>query len=195
MSDSLDNSPTGSQPSALAVVTGVTGSVEQQPTVIQKKKVVPIKAKFPVDSPKKINFGPPKPPRHFDYVALSAGNSSSQQQQTTPAADRKAAAASSGGGQRKLSPRQLFDKLRRDPTEERSPVLRSDEMAESGQDERKVCYDNSNSDLCDEDSDNREKQADKNAKVSPSAVGRQTAENLYVRLGGGGGRASCTRAT
>ena len=187
MSDSLDNSPTGSQPSAIAVVTGVTGSVEQQPTVIQKKKVVPIKAKFPVDSPKKINFGPPKPPRHFDYVALSAGNSSSQQQQTTPAADRKAAAASSGGGQRKLSPRQLFDKLRRDPTEERSPVLRSDEMAESGQDERKVCYDNSNSDLCDEDSDNREKQADKNAKVSPSAVGRQTAENLYVRLGGGGG--------
>ena len=91
----MDNSPTGSQPSAIAVVTGVTGSVEQQPTVIQKKKVVPIKAKFPVDSPKKINFGPPKPPRHFDYVALSAGNSSSQQQQSTPAADRKAAAASS----------------------------------------------------------------------------------------------------
>ena len=41
----------------------------QEVTVDSPPKVKP-RTKFPVGSPKKINFGPPKPPRNFNYTSI-----------------------------------------------------------------------------------------------------------------------------
>jgi hypothetical protein len=66
---------------------------------LEVKKSLSLKAKLPVDSPKKIKFGgPPKPPRHFDYAALSTG--SQPNVMTTPGSDRKAASSSSGSSRK-----------------------------------------------------------------------------------------------
>jgi hypothetical protein len=146
-----------------------------------KKKPALLKGKLPIESPKKINFGPPKPPRQFDYVGLSADG--------TKAGNRKPAATGSGD-KRKLSPRQLFEKLRGDTAaEERSPVLDSEAMAEPAEErvkQHQFCFDNQNSDLCDEDDLTQIKASQKIKSDDTGTAKSDSVSNLYVTLGGGG---------
>jgi hypothetical protein len=172
------------------------------------KKSSPIRTKLPLlaDSPKKIKFGPPKkPPRNFDFVALAAtdsGGSVPPEQSTTstPVPDRKtaSAAAASSGGPRKLSPRQLFDKLRGggDPVDERRLITSgggNDKVvkqpaADSKAPIKKVCYDNQGDDLCsDDESRSNKSHGLKNTTGECRSVRGNSSgqlENIYVGLGG-----------
>ncbi len=182
------------------------------------KKSSPIRTKLPLlaaDSQKKIKFGPPKkPPRHFEFVALAAtdGEGSAPPEQSTsgtPVPDQKtasaAAAGSNSGGPRKLSPRQLFDKLRgggggsgggRDPAEERRLITSGgvcgdkvvkQPAADSTKAPRKVCYDNEGDDLCSDDDSRRKSHGLKNTGECRSVRGSSSSgqlENIYVGLGG-----------
>jgi hypothetical protein len=173
------------------------------------KKSSHIKTKLPLlaESPKKIKFGPPKkPPRqHIDFVALATDGKSAppEQSTSTPVPDRKtasAAAAASSGGPRKLSPRQLFDKLRGggggDPTDERRLVTSGgvcgdkvvkQPAADSKAPRKVVCYDNQGDDLCSDDDSRSKNHGLKNTtgecrSVTGSSSGQL--ENIYVGLGG-----------
>ncbi len=92
-----------------------------------------------------------------------------------------------------MSPRQLFEKLRRDPAAsgERCPVLHEDQLTANwaaGTGPRKVCYDNESSDLCDEEDgegDSKQIPVKEKADSSIAAGGCARAaavENLYVKL-------------
>jgi hypothetical protein len=190
---------------AAAAVYPPAAAVESAAPGTAPKKSSHIKTKLPLlaDSQKKIKFGPPKkPPRHFDFAALATDVGSAEQSTSTPVPDRKTAtaavaAASSGSGPRKLSPRQLFDKLRGggggggDPAFERrlassggggDDKVVKQPAADSTKAPRKVCYDNEGDDLCSDDDSKSKNHGLKNTGVRGSSSGQL--ENLYVGLGG-----------
>jgi hypothetical protein len=207
-------SPRGGNPAGDSVKFAAAAAAHPQAAVLESatatapKKSSPIRTKLPLlaDSPKKIKFGPPKkPPRHFDFVALGATDAPPEQSTSTPVPDRKtataaAAAASNSGGPRKLSPRQLFDKLRGggggggDPAEERRLVTGGGgddkvvkQSVADGKAPRKVCYDNEGDDLCSDDDCRSKSHGLKNTtgecrSVRGSSSGQL--ENIYVGLGG-----------
>jgi hypothetical protein len=193
-------------------------ALESATAATAPKKGSPIRTKLPLlaDSPKKIKFGPPKkPPRqHIDFVALATDGKSAPPEQSTgtPVADRKtatsaaAAAASNSGGSRKLSPRQLFDKLRGgDPVDERRLVTRGgggDKLvkqpaADSTKAPRKVCYDNQGDDLCSDDESRSRSHGLKNNGECRSVRGNSSGqlENIYVGLGGNKSSSNTSAAT
>jgi hypothetical protein len=204
-------SPRGGNPAGDGVKLTAAAAVHPQAaaTATAPKKSSPgIRTKLPLlaDSPKKIKFGPPKkPPRHIDFAALAAtdgGGSAPPEQSTssTPVPDRKtASAAASSGGPRKLSPRQLFDRLRGgggDPVDERRLVtsggggdkLEKQPVADS-KPPRKVCYDNEGDDLCSDDESRSKSHGLKNTTGECRKGGRGSSssgqlENIYVGLGG-----------
>jgi hypothetical protein len=215
------SSPRGGNPTgdgvkftaAVAAVHSQAAVLESAATAPAPKKSSPIRTKLPLlaDSQKKIKFGPPKkPPRqHIDLVTLAAtdgvGSAPPEQSSGTPVPDRKtasaaAAASSSGGGSRKLSPRQLFDKLRGggfsggDPVDERRLVTGggSDkavkEPVADSKGPRKVCYDNQGDDLWSDDESRSKSHALKNTTGECRSVRGNSSsgqlENIYVGLGG-----------
>jgi hypothetical protein len=216
------SSPRGGNPTGDGVKFTAAAAVHpsaaalESATATAPKKSSPIRTKLPLladSSPKKIKFGPPKkPPRHFDFVALAAtdggGSAPPEQSTSTPVPpDRKtasdaAAAASNSGGPRKLSPRQLFDKLRGgggggggDPAEERRLITSggggSDKVvkqpAADSKAPRKVCYDNEGDDLCSDDERRSKSHGLKNTGECRSVTGNSRSgqlENIYVGLGG-----------
>jgi hypothetical protein len=209
-------SPRGGNPTVDGVKFAAAAAVHPQAATLESaapatapKKSSPIRTKLPLlaDSPKKIKFGPPKkPPRHFDFVALATDVGSAQPEQSTSTPvpdDRKTASAaaaasssSNSGGSRKLSPRQLFDKLRGggggDAVDERRLVTSGGgdkvvkEPAADGKAPRKVCYDNQGDDLCSDDESRSKSHGLKNIGECRSGRGSSSGQlgNIYVGLGG-----------
>jgi hypothetical protein len=215
-------SPRGENPTGDGVKFAAAVAVHPQAAALESaapaqapKKSSPIRTKLPLlsaDSQKKIKFGPPKkPPRHhFDFAALAAtdggGSVPPEERSSTPVPDRKTssgAAAASSGGPRKLSPRQLFDKLRGgggggggDPIDERRLVTSGggggDKVVKQSvadcKKPRKVCYDNEGDDLCSDDESRSKSHGLKNTTGECRSVRGSSSsgqlENIYVGLGG-----------